>query len=280
MLAAGFKGSLALGVASLLSIDVLANFRWVRCQASVIISCLQRVSLQHLTWEILGFIAWYLRAAMLAAGFKGSLALGVASLLGIDVLASFRLVESSSVCNAAIASTFWQTSVGVESGFLLHVGCIQAAMLAAGFKGSLALGVASLLGIDVLSNFRWVWSVCVLSKDIPSWHIDAAMLAAGFKGSLALGVALLLGIDVLANFRLVESFGVCNAAIASTFWQTSGGAKSGFLLRVWHIGAAMLAAGFKGSLALGVASLLGINILVNFRLVWSLAPQYLQPVTH
>lgn len=32
---------------------------------------------------------------------------------------------------------------------------LGAAMLAAGFKGSIALGVASLLSIDILANFRW-----------------------------------------------------------------------------------------------------------------------------
>jgi hypothetical protein len=33
---------------------------------------------------------------------------------------------------------------------------LGAAMLAAGFKGSIALGIASLLSIDILSNFRCV----------------------------------------------------------------------------------------------------------------------------
>jgi hypothetical protein len=47
---------------------------------------------------------------------------------------------------------------------------LGAAMLAAGFKGSLAMGLASLLSIDVLSNFRWVWSVCLVRRHTKLAH--------------------------------------------------------------------------------------------------------------
>ncbi|KAF6250389.1 hypothetical protein COO60DRAFT_859974 [Scenedesmus sp. NREL 46B-D3] len=51
---------------------------------------------------------------------------------------------------------------------------LGAAMLAAGFKGSIALGVASLLSIDILANFRW--NVTDLQTGV-LWALPAAAVA-------------------------------------------------------------------------------------------------------